>query len=439
MRLSLLLGPVALLACLAVLLTAGTASAAGTVNCAPYGTATAADVQTAAASGGTVTIDGVCKGTVHLSSSVTLRGGTPSASSGLNGNGVGPVVLVDNGASVTLLNLLVTGGQCKCEGAGVEVRGSTLTVAGSKVTGNTASSFGGGIDGTSDFSTGQQSSLNVADSTVTANTGFWGGGIMSNGASLTLTRTKVSGNTSDGPGGGIAQFGPLTMSSSTISGNSGGSGAGIFIEDVPASISRSTISGNTGSGSGGGIFYADGPGLTVSNSTIDHNTASEGAGIFNLAFYTDSSVTLNSTTVSANGAAFGGAVMNEAEGSGTAGFSANATTFVGNHADTGGAIYDDGINGSAVVTLSQSTIGPSFGTSNANRAHLGAGIYEYLYPGLGGTTSVALVNGTTIAHNVASETGGGVLVCPGATMSLGTGRVVMNTPNNVVDGGSDSC
>jgi hypothetical protein len=92
------------------------------------------------------------------------------------------------------------------------------------------------------------------------------------------------------------------------------------------------------------------------------------------------------------------------------------------------------------VTLSQSTIGPSFGTSNANRALLGGGIYEFLYPGLGGTASVSLVNGTTVAHNVASETGGGVLVCPGATLSLGTGRVVMNTPDNVVNGSSgDSC
>ena len=54
---------------------AGTAAAAGTVNCAPYGPASAADVQAAAASGGTVTIYGVCHGTVQLTTSVPARVG----------------------------------------------------------------------------------------------------------------------------------------------------------------------------------------------------------------------------------------------------------------------------------------------------------------------------------------------------------------------------
>src|SRR6516165_1970829 len=42
---------------------AGSAFAGGMVDCAPFGTDTAADVQTAANGGGTVTIFGVCAGT----------------------------------------------------------------------------------------------------------------------------------------------------------------------------------------------------------------------------------------------------------------------------------------------------------------------------------------------------------------------------------------
>ncbi len=444
MKTPLLLAPFAAVAAAVALLTAGPAAAAGTVNCAPYGSGTAADVQAAAASGGTVTIKGVCTGTIHLSNSVTLQGVTANATSGLNGNGAGPVITVDGGATVTLKNLLVTGGDCKCEGAGVEVVASTLNVIASKVVNNSASSFGGGIDGTTDFHTGLGSVLNLTDSTVSGNSGLFGGGIMSNGGTpLTLTRTTVSGNTASGPGGGIYQGGTqLTVNQSTISGNSASSGGGIALQEVTGSITRTTITGNSAGFGGGGIFAQDenhyaANGLSITNSSIDHNTANdEGGGLLNLSFYGSSYVSTNHTSFTSNSAPFGGAVNNSGQGA-TASFAGTADTFLANHADHGygGAIFNEAIYdfSAGLVTLSQSQVGPTLGTANANTAYDGGAIYNFAYPGYHGDAHVTLQNGTTVSHNVAADTGGGVFTCAAGVVTLLTGgRVVMNTPNNVV-------
>jgi hypothetical protein len=444
MKTSVLIAPLAVLAAAIALLTAGPAAAGGMVNCAPYGSGTAASVQLAATFGGTVTINGVCKGTVHLSVPVTLHGGTAGATSGLDGNGVGPVITVDGGATVTLSNMLVTGGACKCEGAGVEVVASILNVVGSKIVGNHASSFGGGIDGTTDFHTGQGSVLNLTDSTVSGNSGLFGGGIMSNGGTpLTLTRTTVSNNTASGPGGGIFQGGTqLTVNSSTISGNHGTGGGGISLEEVTGSISHSTITGNNADFGGGGILAQDenhgnATGLTISNSSLDHNTAAdEGGALLNLSFYGDSYVSTTGTSFTANSAPFGGAVNNSGQGA-TASFSGTADTFLGNHADhgEGGAIFNEAIYDFSVglITLSQSQVGPTLGTMNANTANDGGAIYNFVYPGYHGLGQVTLQNGTTVSHNSASDTGGGVDTCAAGVLNLLTGgRVVMNAPNNVV-------
>jgi predicted outer membrane repeat protein len=438
-RLPFLLAAAAALAAAAVFLSPGTAAAAGTVNCAPYGPASAADVQAAAASGGTVTIYGVCHGTVQLTTSVTLRGGTSGATSGLDGSGAGPVIEV-GGGTVTLGNLLVTGGNCLCQGAGVSADGATLYVNGSRVLNNTATSFGGGIYAEN------SSAVYVSSSTISGNSGRYdGGGLMMNsGSNLTLARSTVSGNSVDqGAGGGISQFGAqLTLNTSTISGNhADGGGGGIAADFATTAISRTTITNNTASFDGGGILssdanYSGGGGLSIANSSIEHNSAeSEGGGLLNLSFYGDSRVNATNTTFAFNSAPFGGAVHNSGQGA-TASFSGSALTFIGNKAlsGLGGAIYNEAIYSVShgLVTLSQSRVGPALGTTNANRAQRGGGIYNFVYPGLGGDAHVTLAKGTTVSHNVALDTGGGVDTCAAGVLTLATGgRVVQNTPNNV--------
>lgn len=439
----LVLAAAALLAAAAALLGPGAASAAGTVNCAPYGSGTAADVQAAAASGDTVTIRGICQGTVTLSNAVTLRGGTTGATSGLDGAGAGPVVKITSGP-VTLLNLLVQNGSCQCAGAGVSDDGAMLNVTGSRVLNNHATSFGGGVYAQN------AGTVYVSGSTISGNQGRYdGGGLMMNsGSNLTVTGSTVSGNTLErgygGTGGGIDQFGAqLTVSNSTVSGNhSEGSGGGISVSYGTASISRATVTGNTASFGGAGIFaddvnYSGGNGVTIANSSIDHNTAQdEGGGLLNYSFYGNSSVSASNTTFSNNSAPFGGGVHNSGQGA-TASFTGTALTFLANHADSGegGAIFNAGYYSvsHALVTLSQSTIGPSLGSTNANTSNEGAGVYNFVYPGSNADVELALNGGTTISHNAASDTGGGVFDCAGALLTGdGTGRVVQNTPNNTV-------
>ncbi len=442
MKAPLFLAPAAVVAAAVVLFSAGPAAAAGTVNCAPYGTGTAADVQAAATSGGTVTINGVCTGTVTLTTGVTLKGGTSGATSGLDGGGTGPVVTV-TGGPVTLANLLVQNGACLCAGAGVSDNGAALSLLGVRVLNNTASSFGGGVYAQN------SGTVYVNGSTISGNQGRYdGGGLMMNsGSNLTVTGSTVSGNRLEagygGTGGGIDQFGAqLTVTNSTISGNHyEGSGGGISVSYGTGSISRTTITGNTARFGGAGIFaddvnYSGGNGVTIANSSIDHNTAqSEGGGLLNYSFYGNSNVSASNTTFTANSAPFGGGVHNSGQGA-TASFTGTALTFLANHADSGegGAIFNAGYYSvsHALVSLSQSTIGPSLGTTNANTSNEGAGIFNYVYPGSNADVETALY-ATTISHNTASDTGGGVFDCAGALLTGdGTGRVVQNTPNNVV-------
>jgi hypothetical protein len=444
-RIWLLSGPVAALAAAAALFLPGTAAAAGTVNCAPYGFGTAANVQSAAASGGTVTINGVCPGTVHLTTSVKLVGGTGSATSGLNGRGVGPVVKIDGGIAVTLANLLVVGGKCACQGAGVSIAGGSLNLIGSRVSGNVATSFGGGVYAEN------SATVNVNGSTVSGNQGRYdGGGLMMNsGSNLSVTGSTVSGNGLEpgygGTGGGIEQFGAqLTLSNSTVSGNHAtGSGGGVSVSYGTASISGTTITGNTADFGGAGIFADDvsnsgGNGITITNSSIDHNTAqSEGGGLLNYSFYGNSTVNATNTNFTANSAPFGGAVHNSGQGA-TAAFNGTSLVFVANHANggEGGAIYNAGYYAfsHALVTLSQSTVGPNLGTTtNANTGYEGGGIFNFVYPGSNADVRATLTNGTTVAHNSAVDTGGGIFNCRGATLSLGTNSAVFqNAPNNIV-------
>jgi hypothetical protein len=266
---------------------------------------------------------------------------------------------------------------------------------------------------------------------------------MSNGGTpLTLMRTTVSGNTASGPGGGIYQGGTqLTLNASTISGNHGAGGGGIALDGVTGSISHSTIVGNVADSAGGGILAEDentfgSNGLAIANSTFSKNSADEGGALYNLSFYGNSEVTTTGTTFSSNTASFGGAVNNSGQGA-TATFSGTADTFLGNHADhgEGGAIFNEAIYdfSSGLVTLSQSQLGPSLGTANANTGYEGGAIYNFVYPGYHGDGQVILQNGTTVSHNTAADSGGGVYTCAAGVVSLLTGgRVVMNTPNNVV-------
>jgi hypothetical protein len=180
----------------------------------------------------------------------------------------------------------------------------------------------------------------------------------------------------------------LTLTNSTINGNTAGSvgspaveGGGIYNLGT-LTIVNSTISSNTAggiSGAGGGIF--NGGTLTIVNSTVTANTASTGGGVHNAAAAT--TVTITNSTFSGNlASAYGGACFN----GGT--MQIANSTFSGNSAFTGGGVL---------------VFGPlQIGNTILNKGVLGANIGSF-----GGVTV------TSLGYNLSSDNGSGHLTGPG--------------------------
>ena len=179
-------------------------------------------------------------------------------------------------------------------GGGIFNIHATLMITGSTISGNNSKSFGGGggINNWNNFFTGSKSTVTIIDSKITGNTaagsGGSGGGI-SNGDTMTINGSTISGNTASS-GGGILNSGALTVARTAISENTATIGAGIFNYNNGAlTVTDSVISGNTATptgflanyycGCGGGIYHS-GSALTITGATISGNVASgEGRGI----------------------------------------------------------------------------------------------------------------------------------------------------------------
>ena len=119
------------------------------------------------------------------------------------------------------------------------------------VSGNTASGQGGGIytDGTT----------TITGCTISNNSNGTIGGGLSNNGETTLTNCTVSGDSASVGGGGLANYSDLTVNGCGVNGNSGDVGAGLLNdEDGDITVSDSTLSGNSASESGGGAYNVSG-------------------------------------------------------------------------------------------------------------------------------------------------------------------------------------
>jgi hypothetical protein len=97
------------------------------------------------------------------------------------------------------------------------------------------------------------------------------------GYSVNLTDSTISGNSATSWGGGIFAFGDLMVSNSTITANSvGARGGGIYFQPSSGNaltILHSTISGNTAS-EGGGIYVFLAPPISIGHTVLAGNNAS---------------------------------------------------------------------------------------------------------------------------------------------------------------------
>jgi hypothetical protein len=214
--------------------------------------------------------------------------------------------------------------------------------------------------------------LGASSLTIHANQGNFRVFSIDNAGNLSISGVTVTGAKNQGSGGAFANFGTLTVDNSIISGNSASEGGGIVNSNSGTlTVNNSTISSNASGFAGGGIRNSGGI-VTVTNSTISLNTSLFSAGIS----ATGGTATVaNSTLFENNATALGGGI----------GIFNGGTVFVfnstlsGNAAGSdGGGIYADGGNtlNIANTIIANSTSGGDFAgsgtvnvTSPATAAH----------------------------------------------------------------------
>lgn len=261
------------------------------------GTLTASDL-TATGNGGGIFV-------LSFSSTTTLSSSTAS------GNDLQGVLIAAGDGTVTASDITSTGNGvgagCGCGGPGIAVQADTdavVDIVRATVSGNTAD-VGAGI---SLDAVRSGASVAISHSSVTGNHAVDGGSGVGGGiaisdlsgsdSSVSITDTVISGNDAEDAGGGVYLS---TLGVNSVSLATGDTG--------PVTIARTTIDGNTAS-YGAGILF-DGsygttsgePALTVQDTTVSNNTASEEGGglyLFQDPGYAPATVLLTGSTVSGN-------------------------------------------------------------------------------------------------------------------------------------------
>ncbi len=235
---------------------------------------------------GSLTIDGndnsrifyISAGTVNISGLTLTNGNSVNYGGGIenegtlkisdcvisycdaNGFGNGYGGAIDNyGGTVNITTCTISDNTAVTEGGGIRNENGTVTITESTISGNTSDN-GGGIGNYS--TTG--STVEVIRSTIynnhaTSGGNQYGGGIISNGGTLTLNNSTISGNDAVSGGGGIIDGGAatITISQCTITGNtSTNGGGGIELENSTANIKNTILAGNTGGN--GNNYYSTG-------------------------------------------------------------------------------------------------------------------------------------------------------------------------------------
>lgn len=173
-----------------------------------------------------------------------------------------------------------------------------------------------------------------------------GGGILNaNGATLNLTEVNISGNSATSLGGGIATRAILLVTTTTnitrslISNNSsivGGGGVSNVGTDLISSavtnISNSTVSNNNALAEGGGISNTAGT-MNLINNTISHNQSlAAGGGIVNVAGVLVGTVSLRNNILAQNNALV---ATNLVSSDGLGIFNSLGNNLIGNNLDIG--------------------------------------------------------------------------------------------------------
>jgi predicted outer membrane repeat protein len=256
--------------------------------------------------------------------------------------------------------------------------------------------------------------IDVTFSDLTIRNGFApdlpGGGIYTQGASLTLNRCVVQGNAAANGGGVYSISDAVTLNHSRVSDNvAAGSGGGIFALSS-VTLNRSRVKDNRADEDGGGIHSGDGD-VRLTQSVVSGNVAGRFGGGINAD--DDSNVTLTKCTVRTNTAGISGGGISV-----SAGLVTLTTSLVSDNVakNDGGGILGN-------VTLDHSTVARNVA------GDMGGGIAAR-----GG--QITLRN-SLVATNVAKNGGGGIANTPlTGLVSLTASRVIGNVASDpTADGG----
>ncbi|MEM7530571.1 MAG: right-handed parallel beta-helix repeat-containing protein [Chloroflexota bacterium] len=348
---------------------------------------------------------------------LTLGGANVIQNNTSVGNGAGIYIApATTGSStvLTLSNLTVSSNQASANGGGLYIDPALdldVTLDGAILQDNQAVN-GGGIYAAATtgltLSNDGQLQRNIASE--------YGGGLylaastsISSTIPVTLTGLTINDNQATLGGGGIyiASDADVTMSLSqvTLTGNQAGGGGGLYMANVNGSLSldgsdivTNTATGGSGSGHGGGLVIESNGAMNIANnSRIGGNQAAlDGAGV-----YIAPSVNLTRSVISldVSQATFEGNIAGGEGGalhldvSVEAVTSIDNSTFTGNEASSGGALYIWGSIGE--LTLQNTTL-----TSNKAITQSGGGLHVL-------NTTAFTFTDNVFTGNEAGQDGGG--------------------------------
>lgn len=356
-------------------------------------------------------------------SDVTVTGGRPADAPSAAGGGSGGAFL--NAGTLSISDSVLDDNSAERAGGAIEASaGSSTTLVETDLTNNAtgaAPGNGGGLHLTG------AGTVSITGGTVSGNTAAAeGGGLWNSGAgTMTVDGTTITGNTASGAtadqgGGGLFQEaggGTLTVRNASITDNvangAAGSGGGILNDQSTVIVESSTLSGNTSVRAGGGVEANIGT-TNLTDVTLDGNSTGgapgNGGGLHitgaGNATITDSTVTNNTATLE------GGGLWN---GSGT--MTVSDSEITGNTAS--GAAADDGggglFNNGGTLRISGSTVE---GNEADGAAGSGGGVLT-----LAGTLEVT---DSSIDTNTAVRAGGGIEATAGSVTTLSGGSLSEN-------------
>ncbi|WP_148619074.1 beta strand repeat-containing protein [Mariniblastus fucicola] len=368
------------------------------------------------------------------------------------GNGGALHVTGSMNTSVVVLNSSVLNNVAASEGGGLwNQSGSSMLVKDSTVSNNIAMGADADTGGGGIFNNGGTTRVrgSVVEGNIANGTSGSGGGFLSTDGLLSIIDTTIISNIANRAGGGIEIIdGDLYVGASTLNSNiagvldgsaNPGNGGALHVsgtDGTNSSFVDSTIAGNFAAREGGGLWNQSGSSLFVRGSSIVNNEAGGdsaddgGGGIFNNGGTTRVRATDISGNIASGTSGSGGGVFS------TDGiFYANESTISANSANrAGGGI--EVIDGR--VVLLDTMLG---GTAEADGNI--AGPAGTAAPGNGGglhvsgaSETLTIINGGTVANNVAASEGGGLWNQSGSTMTVDGGTVIED--NVALGAGADN-